>query len=149
MDYEKKYKEALEWMQSLYDGLHGATKEEAEHYFTELKESEDEKIRKAIIAYISHDQHCGVSNADMIAWLEKQDKKKNTRKRETDDAYLQGICDAKHEIEKQGEKKLTENAKKLDVDNVWLQNYISNVTCLVNQFSNSSNIGKDLKGGEE
>ena len=44
----------------------------AEFIFPELKESEDERIRKAIIAYISHDQHCGVSNADMIAWLEKQ-----------------------------------------------------------------------------
>jgi hypothetical protein len=75
MDYEKKYKEALEWMQSLYSGLHGATKEDAEHYFPELKESKDERIRKGIIAYISHDQHCGVSNADMIDWLEKQYKK--------------------------------------------------------------------------
>ena len=28
----------------------------------------------------------------------------NSRKREIDDAYLQGICDAKHEIEKQGEQ---------------------------------------------
>lgn len=75
INYEKKYKKALEWMQSLYDGLHGATKEDAEHYFPELKESEDERIRKAIIAYISHDQHCGVSNVDMIAWLEKQTNK--------------------------------------------------------------------------
>ena len=48
-----------------------------ENIFPELKEkeSEDERIRRAIIAYISHDQHCEVSNADMIAWLEKQDNK--------------------------------------------------------------------------
>ena len=51
MNYEQKYKEALGWMQSLYKGLHGATKEEAEHYFPELKESEDEiaKMRETEI----------------------------------------------------------------------------------------------------
>ena len=45
---------------------------------------------------------------------EKGGEQKNTRKREIDDAYLQGICDAKHEIEKQG--------KTLDPDKViaWL-----------------------------
>lgn len=31
-------------------------------------------------------------------------------------------------LEKQGEN------KKLDADNVWLQNYISNVTCLVDKL---------------
>lgn len=46
MNYEKKYKEALGWMQSLYDELHGATKEDAEHYFPELKEGEDERKQR-------------------------------------------------------------------------------------------------------
>ena len=78
--YEQKYKEALEWMQSLYSGLHGATKEEAEKYFPELKETEDERMKKAIIAYINHGQHNGISNKDMIAWLEKQGEKKLTDK---------------------------------------------------------------------
>lgn len=32
MDYEQKYKEALGWMKSLYGGLHGKTKEEAEKF---------------------------------------------------------------------------------------------------------------------
>lgn len=35
MDYEQKYKAALEWMQGMYGGLHGKTKEEAEKYFPE------------------------------------------------------------------------------------------------------------------
>ena len=48
MNYEQKYKAALNWMASLYGGLHGKTKEEAETYFPELKESEDERIRKEI-----------------------------------------------------------------------------------------------------
>ena len=79
MDYERKYKDALGWMQSLYDCLHGATKEDAEHYFPELKESEDEKIRKGIIKYLyfikDKDGSYMPNNIpfdDMIAWLEKQ-----------------------------------------------------------------------------
>lgn len=76
MDYEKKYNEALNWMRELYPGLHGATKEDAEHYFPELKESkesEDEKIRKLILEII---KACdGMSNSTKekcISYLEKQ-----------------------------------------------------------------------------
>ena len=65
MDYEKKYKEALSWMQSLYNGLHGVTKEEAEHYFPELKENEDERIRRFLINFI---KACG--------WTEKKGEQK-------------------------------------------------------------------------
>lgn len=76
MDYEKKYKEALGWMQSIYDGLHGATKEDAERYFPELKESRDERIRQELIAFLIYYNtgqgkrvvHCD----DWISWLEKQ-----------------------------------------------------------------------------
>lgn len=76
INYEKKYKEALEWMQSLYDGLHGATKEDAEHYFPELKESKDERIRKAILQFFElqddNTTYCLVPKKDILAWLEKQ-----------------------------------------------------------------------------
>ena len=84
MDYEKRYKEALKWMQSLYSGLHGATKEEAEHYFPELLESEDERIRKAIKkalqvrcdgSRIISDEPVTLEEA--IAWLEKQGEQKH------------------------------------------------------------------------
>ncbi len=79
MNYEKKYKEALDWMQSLYSGLHGATKEDAEHYFPELKESEDERIRREIIEYITlyKDSLCDKEYNSWLAWLEKQDKLDN------------------------------------------------------------------------
>ena len=78
MDYEKKYKEALTWMQSLYDGLHGATKKDAEHYFPELKESEDEdeKIRKRIINALHGDILGMEETYKAIAWLEKQGEQK-------------------------------------------------------------------------
>ncbi len=79
MNYERKYKEALEWMRSVYNGLQGATKEDAEHYFPELQESEDERIRKDIIRvfkgeikFISEKE-----NERYIAWLEKQGKPKD------------------------------------------------------------------------
>lgn len=75
MNYEQKYKEALGWMQSLYDGLHGPTKEEAEHYFPELKESEYERTRKEIIDFLGmpHPQFVGKRDHEKwIAWLEKQ-----------------------------------------------------------------------------
>jgi len=77
MNYEEKYKSALKWMQSLYSGLHGATKEDAEKYFPELKESKDERIRKTLIAFFRDwertKSHCwNVNVTDIIAWLEKQ-----------------------------------------------------------------------------
>jgi hypothetical protein len=83
MNYEKKYNEALEWMRSLYDGLHGATKEDAEHYFPELKESEDEKIRKWCILHFkksidvikNNDEYKEYLSNKVIPWLEKQGDK--------------------------------------------------------------------------
>ena len=79
MNYEEKYKQALGWMQSLYGGLHGITKEEAEHYFPELKESEGEMIRKDIISYLRNEKIVKRYISDIevekwIAWLENQDK---------------------------------------------------------------------------
>ena len=73
--YEQKYKEALGWMQKLYDGLHGATKEDAEHYFPELKYSGDEKIRKQILSFLKEfecDHYRNLDFSSWIAWLEKQ-----------------------------------------------------------------------------
>lgn len=40
MDYEKAYKEALNWMRGIYPTLTGSDKEDAEHYFPELAETE-------------------------------------------------------------------------------------------------------------
>ena len=83
MDYEKKYNEALAWMRELYPGLHGATKEDAEHYFPELAESEDERIRKVIYKlmlgmreeiFTSQDEI--VTKEKVLVWLEKQKEQK-------------------------------------------------------------------------
>lgn len=106
MDYEKKYKEALSRAASILKVA--ANEKEAIDYvstiFPELVESENERIRKALIRFhkstIDVD---GIKGDDILAWLEKQGQ--TFTKKDVDDAYLKGICDAKHELEKQGEQK--------------------------------------------
>jgi hypothetical protein len=75
MNYEQKYKEALSWMQSLYKWMGIAMKEDAEHYFPEPTESEDERIRKELLYWLkSKDgQTLPIDKYNAaIAWLEKQ-----------------------------------------------------------------------------
>ena len=72
MNYEKKYKDALIWMASLYDGLHGKTKEEAERFFPELKENGEYSI-----AYGNEELLCIAGNPidacyEMILKLKEQ-----------------------------------------------------------------------------
>lgn len=81
MDYEKKYKEALEyaekWIESesklkdityTYFGM----KDVLVDIFSELKESEDERIRGAIIDHLKDN-----NLTEWAAWLEKQKEKYN------------------------------------------------------------------------
>lgn len=73
----KKYDEALEWMRELYPGLHGATKEDAEHYFPELIESKDKRIIEQIkfaVMQMSSDRED--TKKECLAWLEKQKEQK-------------------------------------------------------------------------
>ena len=118
--YEKKYKQALGWMQGLYNGLHGKTKEEAETYFPELVESEDERIRKRIIHALHGDVLDMEETTKALIWLEKQGSIREIVERcktswynegkiqgqieglSDDEKYLQGWHDA---LEKQGERK--------------------------------------------
>jgi hypothetical protein len=81
MDYEKAYKEALERAKDcLADGTITSTAEKyIEAIFPELKENEDEKIRKAIHIYLDwldgrkdYEPKGKYTIKDMIAWLEKQ-----------------------------------------------------------------------------
>lgn len=87
MDYEKEYKEALERARDYKnDIIHTELKvgeNIMDYIFPELKESENEKIRKSIIELIEwvkeqqiHTDHNtdGTKWDDMIAWLEKQSK---------------------------------------------------------------------------
>ena len=78
--YEQKYKVALSWMRKVYATMTEADKEVAEHYFPELKESEDEMIRKKLLLTLSNfgagnefwKHSLQISKDKVIAWLEKQ-----------------------------------------------------------------------------
>lgn len=102
-DYEKKYKDALAKAREIHRN-EVEKRFDMEWLFPELKESENEKIRKALIRFhkstIDVD---GIKGDDIIAWLEKQGQ--TFTKKDVDDAYLKGISDAKHELGKQGEQK--------------------------------------------
>lgn len=77
----KRYDEALNWMRELYPGLHGATKEDAEHYFPELRESEDERMLRKLIDHLDwhSDNRLTKEECDELrAYLEKQKEQKPT-----------------------------------------------------------------------
>ena len=77
MDYEKKYKEALEWARKVMQGKVGFVLDEVLEKFPELKESEDERTRKEIITYISTaDDKELIPYESWLVWLEKQGKQK-------------------------------------------------------------------------
>lgn len=82
MDYKEKYQEALDLARTFHDGYiiqgHNGEAGILEEIFSELKESEDEKIRKEIIDFLElpHHQFVGKRNHEKwIAWLENQSKK--------------------------------------------------------------------------
>ena len=88
MDYKKKFEDFLNKMQGLLDSAkkqgHIIVRvEDIENTFPELKESEDERIRTAILNHLKKmwgnckDDICGVHVEDAIAWLEKQGVKQS------------------------------------------------------------------------
>ena len=84
-DYKKKYEQAMLRMNKWAEGSEIIEpKEVAEFIFPELKESEDERIRKSLIEYIkgitSWNYFLGISKEQMISWLEKQGELKPTGK---------------------------------------------------------------------
>ena len=121
MDYEKKYKEALERANKYnFDGAKQVVKDLVFYIFPELKESEDEKIRKELIELISCMHDADPRKKGWIAWLEKQESVEEIVSRcktswynegkiqghieglSDEEKYQQGWHDA---LEKQGEQK--------------------------------------------
>ena len=84
MDYEKKYKDALERARSYYNNEEvrvGMTPIELEEIFPELKDNEDERIKKELIFYLGDmpedtELRNGVTNRDVLTWLERQGEQK-------------------------------------------------------------------------
>lgn len=101
----KAYDDVLERAKGLIDFCSDNELKTLKYVFPELAESYDEKIisaiRKAIEAKVENLGN-GVTRTVCLAWLEKQGQ--TFTKKDIDDAYLKGICDAKIELEKQGEQ---------------------------------------------
>jgi hemerythrin superfamily protein len=85
--YEKKYKEAIERMKSWARGEHpecfSEAQKTAEFIFPELKESEDERIRKELLEHCKNQAKPYIQTGNKcpqiqswIAWLEKQGEDK-------------------------------------------------------------------------
>ena len=75
-NYEQKYKEALEKAKAYHNDY---TKDIMEDVFPELKEEEDEKIRKQLITAFkclnTIRVWAGIEREVIIDWLERQEKK--------------------------------------------------------------------------
>ena len=87
--YEKKYKEALEKAKSMIDDLRKGEDilavSNLETMFPELKESDDERIRKELLESFKYQQResrtdkewlNGIKLSEVVAWLEKQGEQK-------------------------------------------------------------------------
>ena len=76
MDYEQKYKEALEKVKKFKETCDNvAIISWCEYIFPELKESKEEKIRKELIQYLKDYPNLPngqYSRNDFFTWLEKQ-----------------------------------------------------------------------------
>lgn len=109
MDYEQKYKEALERARDMLS-YKEVRREDMEYIFPELKESKDEKIRKAIynaLKYLETVQSwdfLDIDISDAYAWLEKQGEQIDIANKEYWRGYREGkkeILDKYAELEKQ------------------------------------------------
>ena len=105
MNYEKEYKKLKADIEKAYlFAQTDSTKAALEHILPELRESEDERIRKYLIYCVNRttseaDAFNEISKEQILAWLEKQGT--SYTKRDVDDAYVEGMTFAKNELEKQ------------------------------------------------
>ena len=141
MDYKEKYEQALERCKEEFNFnnlaySHEEIKQKLKHVFPELKESEDERIRKEILNVFKQLDECtticgrNYDYAKWIAWLEKQDPNRLEKEIElaykTADEmqYKRGYEDAKREIESEDEQNSAEwgeedeNLLKLSLENL-------------------------------
>lgn len=83
MDYKEKYEKLHRFVKDLYPHMSEYCKEKVKGYITELKESENERIREDIIIIVNefwekigsiHPEFS--THSEMLAWLEKQGEQK-------------------------------------------------------------------------
>ena len=94
----KTYDEALERAKKLRDKIDNKIMEKI---FPELKESDDEKIKNAILNYLKkiqencQDDICGVHVEDAISWFEKQGEQTSSQTNERKDEIGQYLDDSR------------------------------------------------------
>ena len=76
MDYQKAYKEAFAHAREIHRNEE-EKRRDMEFIFPELKESEDERIRKELLNYLYDVHDDDEDRARWIAWLEKQGEQKS------------------------------------------------------------------------
>ncbi len=95
MDYKKKYKDALERAQKELQTCGSTDCDAAKQifrFFPELRESEDERIRKSIISLIQNGGYMSSEDkGKAISWLEKQDPKKPAWSEEDETALYDAL----------------------------------------------------------
>ena len=95
MNYKEKYNEALERAKKLH-GTVAAGRDFLAEIFPELRESDDERIRKGIIRFLNSEQAEGIftyeARQSWLAWLEKMSEE-NIKKIRSEE-YTKGYTDA-------------------------------------------------------
>ena len=105
-------------MRELHPTLTGSDKEDAEHYFPELKESEDERIRKELIFFFESEiPQCSIPEhaekmKQFIAYLERQKEPLTAEEKMNHPLYLEGFDVGKKVGEVVSEQKSTEWSEK-------------------------------------
>ena len=122
----KAYDEALERARMLNSGedvpIEAGTTT-CEYIFPELREVDDEEIRKTLISYFNTcagDYYGELKLVDILAWLEKQNPNIDKANKEYWRGYREGkqeVLDKYAELEKQGENKLTELVEQNPIGN--------------------------------
>ncbi len=100
---DKRYNEMLDWVRGMYPNMDEADKRDAERFFPELAESEDERIRKGLIKYLKADMAYNPSQSSRfydgaLAYLEKRKEQKPAfpipHKGDDNNPYDMGIPEA-------------------------------------------------------
>ena len=87
---------------------------------------------------------CGVHIIDILAWLEKQGE--SYTKRDVDDAWLKGMCDAKRELEKQGEQKPTQEIEPFEAEHGKYYYCIKDYFCGGRKQASKGDVVQALRG---
>lgn len=139
----KAYDSIIEKANKMHSENCEACKACIEELIPELAESEDKRIRKALISILKSDFEkdttiFNISVGEIIDWLERQGE--SYTKKDVDNAYLEGMAFAKDELDKQNEQK---PIAKMSVSDE-LYEHIRNTCACIDDAISCNNI-KDIR----